>query len=139
MTNNSPVKYALDGDASIDRVFVIAPYPAVQSAAPDLRGTALLLHIGEMLVQERLYRDLREAHEVNRALRAIERALPFPNIKQRALDAIGWADRRIVTIVEVRPERPLEGSAFAGFFSRRLRASYVRQGREAARTALEAF
>ncbi len=136
VTNNSPVKYALDGDASIDRVFVIAPYPAVQSAAPGLHGTALLLHIGEMLVQERLYRDLREAHEVNRALRAIERELPFPNIRERALRAIGWADKRVVTLVEVRPESTLEGNAFAGFSSRRLREDYVRHGRAAARTAL---
>ena len=137
VSNNSPIKYALGDDPEIDRVFVIAPYPRIQTTAPDVRGAALLLHIGEMLVQERLFRDLREAHDVNRALKAIEHGLPFPNIQERVLAAIGWSNRRVITIVEIRPERALEGNAFAGFFSKRLRADYVRAGRQAARAALD--
>jgi predicted acylesterase/phospholipase RssA len=136
--NNSPVKYALDGDPEVDRLFVITPYPAVLESPPNLRGTALLSHLGEMLVQERLFRDLREADEVNRGLNALERAVPLRSLRERALGALGWAGRRIIEIVEIRPPSALEGDAFAAFFARRLREDYVSAGRAAARSALEA-
>ncbi len=129
--NNTPIKYALDGSEDVDRIFVLAPYPAVQVTPPDLRGIALLSHLGDMLVQERLFRDLREAHEVNRALKALECALPLPSLRERALAAIGWSERRVIEIVEVRPPAALEGEPFAGFFSRRLREDYVRAGHAA--------
>jgi hypothetical protein len=83
-----------------------------------------------------LYRDLREAYDVNRALRALERALPISSLRERALAALGWSGRRVLDIVEIRPHETLEGDAFAGFFSRRLREDYVRAGRHAARDAL---
>jgi predicted acylesterase/phospholipase RssA len=134
--NNTPIKYALDGAPDIDRVFVITPYPSVQMNAPNLHGAALLSHLGEMLVQERLFRDLRNAHKVNRALRALEHAMPLRALRERVLTAFGWAGRRVIQIVEVRPPVALDGDAFAGFFSRRLREDYVHAGREAARAAL---
>ena len=134
--NNTPIKYALDDAGEVDRVFVVTPYPSVQATAPDLHGSALLSQLGEMLVAERLFRDLREAHEVNRALRALEHAIPLRALRDRALTALGWEGRRVLEIVEVRPPAALEGDAFAGFFSRRLREDYVGAGRAAARTAL---
>lgn len=136
--NNTPIKYALAGAPDIDRVFVVAPYPSVQTAAPELTGAGLLSALGDALVQERLFRDLREAYEVNRSLRALERALPLSGMRERALAAIGWTGRRVVEIVEVRPRTALEGDPFAGFFSRRLREDYTRVGRDAARATIEA-
>jgi predicted acylesterase/phospholipase RssA len=134
--NNTPIKYALGDGGDVERIFVIAPYPSVQANVPDLHGAALLSHLGDMLVQERLFRDLREAHEVNRALRALERAMLLPSLRERALAAIGWSGRRVIEIVEVRPPVALEGEAFAGFFSRRLREDYVRSGHAAMRSAV---
>ena len=49
----------------------------MQTNAPEFHGVALFSHLGEMLAQERLFRDLREAFEVNRALAALERAFPL--------------------------------------------------------------
>lgn len=134
--NDTPVKYALGGDGDVDRIFIVAPFPSVQRAGSKLEGVALLSQLGDALVQERLYRDLREAHDVNRALRALERALPLSSLRERALAALGWSGRRVLDIVEIRPRETLEGDAFAGFFSRRLREDYVRAGRDAARDAL---
>ena len=137
--NNTPIKYALGSEADIDRIFIVAPFPSVQRAGSDLEGARLLSQLGDALVQERLQRDLREAYEVNRALRALERALPLSSLRERALDALGWAGRRVLDIVQIRPREALEGDAFAGFFSRRLRESYVREGREAARAVVSAL
>ena len=134
--NNTPIKYALGGGSDVDRIFVVAPYPSVQTNAPEFHGVALFSHLGEMLAQERLFRDLREAFEVNRALAALERAFPLPALRERALAAIGWSGRRAIEIVEIRPPEALEGDTFAGFFSRRLREDYARTGREAARAVL---
>jgi hypothetical protein len=108
----------------------------VQKIPTDLRGLALLSHLGDMLVGERLFRDTREAYEVNRGLRALERALPIGGLCERALRAIGWENRRVIDIVQIRPAEDLEGDAFAGFLSRRLREDYVHAGAEAARASL---
>lgn len=134
--NNTPIKYALGDGSDVDRVFVITPQPALQPPKGSLRGVALLSHLAEVLTDERLFRDLKEAHEVNRALAALERAVPLASLRERALAALGWSGRRKVQIVEVRPREPLEGDVFAGFFSRRLREDYVEAGAAAARAAL---
>ena len=38
LTNNTPIKYAIENTPDIDRVFVIVPYPALLDSAPELRG-----------------------------------------------------------------------------------------------------
>jgi predicted acylesterase/phospholipase RssA len=134
--NDSPVKYALGGRDDIDRLFVLAPFPKVHQSTRKLHGAALLSHLGDILLEERLFRDLRQAHEVNRALHALERALPIASLRERALAALDWEHRRVVEIIEIRPPEELEGDAFAGFFSRRLREDYVQAGAAAARAAL---
>jgi predicted acylesterase/phospholipase RssA len=134
--NDTPIKYALGPGADIERVVVVASFPRVQKAPPMLSGMALASHLGDVLVGERLFRDIREAHEVNRALRALERALPIQSLRGRALRALGWENKRVVQMLEIRPAEELDGDAFAGFFSKRLREDYVAAGAEAARAAL---
>ena len=41
--NNTPIKYALGGESDVDRVFVVAPYPSVQTNAPEFHGRRALL------------------------------------------------------------------------------------------------
>ena len=49
-------------ELKIDRVFVISPHPRVAEPRGEaLRGVGLLAHLVDILVNERLYRDLREA------------------------------------------------------------------------------
>jgi len=134
LTNNTAVKYAIEGVPEVDRVFVIVPYPTLLEPAPDLRGVALLAHLLELVVQERLYRDLREAYAVNEALARLEAEVPDRIAREKALRALGWSGRRRLEIVEVRPPAPLDGGPFDGFLSRRLRGHYVASGREAARS-----
>src|SRR5262249_11302790 len=62
--NNTPMKWALDGPIgdAIDAVVVVSTAVEQRTAAPDLAGLSLLAgHLANMLVEERLYRDLREA------------------------------------------------------------------------------
>jgi predicted acylesterase/phospholipase RssA len=132
--NNTPLAYALEHPFGIDRVFVVTPQPRVtQTQARDLKGGGLVTHLAEMLLEERLYRDLRGAYAMNEALARLEATVPDLGLRGRVLDAIGWGARRPITIVELRPDADLPGDMFTGFFDRDLREGYVKSGEEVAR------
>lgn len=137
LTDNAPVKHALE-DPGVNRVFVVAPYPSVYEGPPHLRGGALLVHLADILVQERLYRDLREAHATNAALLELERIVPEPRARAAVLDAIGWRGRRPVELIELRPAAALAGGAFDGFVRVTLRESYLAAGEQAVHAWLDA-
>jgi NTE family protein len=132
LVDNTPIGNALE-DPDVTRVFVIAPYPPRFAPLPkDRRGLPLLEHLSDILVNERLYRDLRQARAVNDALAKLEASLAPPALA-KALEALDWTGRRQVEIVELRPEIDLDGYAFDGFFSKGLRESYLRAGESAVR------
>lgn len=130
--NNTPMKWALDGalGASIDAIVVIATSVAHRVAPPDLDGVfARVGHLISMLIGERLYRDLREAEQVNAALARLDALVQAGAIDAaqlaRVKRALGWADRRTVDIIPIRPVAELPGNAFAGFFDADLRREYL--------------
>jgi len=142
--NNTPLKWALDGTLHdhIDAIVVVGTQPELRVGAPptDMHAIELASHLANMLIGERLYRDLHEACEVNASLARLD-AL----VEQGVLDssqigavrtAIGWDGFRNVKIIEVRPLDELPGSAFSGFFDATLRDQYVDAGIARAREAL---
>jgi predicted acylesterase/phospholipase RssA len=108
LVDDAPLGHALDGAPDITRVFVCTPFPRVRTEPPELHGLALASHIFDLLVQERLIRDL-----------------------QRVADG-----RPDVQVVEIRPDADLPGNDFSGFVSLDLRRQYVQSGADAARRAL---
>lgn len=133
LVDDAPIKQALE-DPFVTRVFVIAPFPAkYEPPAAPLQGAALVVHLAEILVQERLYRDLREAHETNAALARLEELIAYPRVRAALLEAMGWRNRRRVEIAEIRPSVALPGGAFDGFCRPALRDAYIEAGDEAAR------
>ncbi|MFI5296810.1 MAG: patatin-like phospholipase family protein [Polyangiales bacterium] len=128
--NNTPVRLALHADPHIDTIVVVSASPRVYVAprAP-LRGLDLIGHLGEMLINERLYRDLKEARRTNEAIAAIE-ALPLsPDLLLRTKKAAGLEHRRIIDLVTVFADEPLAGGAFDGLGQPELRAAYLDIGR----------
>ena len=136
VTSNAPVREAIGDDRDVDRLFVILPYPRLVAPSTDLHGLALVARIAQMLVQERLVRDLEDAYDVNLALARLEALEPDEARRAPILDALGWSKRRAIEIIEIRPEHPLEGNAFSGLFSRDLRVAYSEAGSLAAKHAL---
>jgi NTE family protein len=134
--NNTPMKWALDGaiGASVDAVVVIATSVEQRADPPGgLTGLgALGSHLAEMLIDERLYRDLREAEQVNAALERLDLlgttgvldAAQFSSV----LDALGWNLRRRVEIVPIRPAEELPGNPFSAFLHRDARVQYLDVG-----------
>jgi predicted acylesterase/phospholipase RssA len=132
--NNAPIKWAVGGEIGdeLDAILVIAPTPERALCAPeDLRGRRLISQAASMLINERLYRDLREAERINTQLARLEE-LGQGALTQVQLDqvktALGWTNMKQVRILQIRPLEPLGGTAFSGFASRPLRKRYVEAG-----------
>jgi hypothetical protein len=111
--------------------------------AGSLHGIELAGHLAEMLIGERLYRDLRETEQVNEGVRQlmalVDRGVIDRNQLAQVMTATGWGTRRAVPIVQIRPLTDLPGSAFAGFFDGSLRRTYVEAGLARARDVLAAM
>ena len=136
LVDNTPLGHALRGAPGIERVFVIAPFPRIRNEPPDLHGLELASHVFDVVVEERLVRDLRRVAEVNGVIARLAAVLPDPAQRAAVYEALGWAGRHPVQIVEIRPEGELPGDSFSGFVSRKLRQTYVQAGADAARRAL---
>ena len=134
--NNTPVKHAVELGA--ERIIVIAPSPAVAGKLGTPSGVALVGQLADILLGERLYRDLRDAARVNEVLGKLDRLAQdgWLNADQhRAVrNVLGW--RRHLELICIRPESELPGHAFSGLFDRCLREEYIAAGREAACSAL---
>jgi hypothetical protein len=126
------MKWALDGalGVGIDAVVVVSTSVEHRTATPEVTGLALLAgHLAGMLVEERLYRDLRECAETNAGLTALDRMVAdgklTPALLGEIKQVLGLADRRAVDIICVRPITELRGNAFAAFFDAGLRREYL--------------
>lgn len=137
--NNAPVRLALWGKSQIQRIIVISPEPLITRPPEPLSGQNLLGHVSEIIINERLYRDLHDAESVNEDLRKLEHlkaeGIPADAI-ERVKQVLGW---RPLNIVQIRPSKPLEGNAFEGFGKPALRAAHIEAGRRAAREMLGAL
>lgn len=144
--NNTPVRWALDGTVRdrIDAIVVIGTNPEQRVGPPpaNLHGIELASHLAEMLIGERLYRDLHEAEDVNERLANLD-ALVAQGVLDRAqldrvLAAIAWDGWRRVRIIQIRPLEELPGNAFSGFFDEALREQYIAAGIARANAVLDA-
>jgi NTE family protein len=132
IVNNTPIKRALESTDGIGRIIVVTPQPRVLEAPGSLRGTALLAHLADVLINERLFRDLHDAESINQQLAALTEKLGSVQAA-RVASVLGW---KHLEIVEIRPQKPLRGNAFAGFGERALRSEYIELGQAAAELAL---
>jgi hypothetical protein len=145
VVNNAPIDSALDQgkDASIDAVLVIVPTAAVfPPPAGALSGLSLVSHLVDMLINERLYRDLEHAEAINASLLQLEELARrkgwAPEDLQEIKAAMNLGDKRVIKIVQIRPLAPLPGHAFRGLFDASLRRDYVEAGIARARVVLDA-
>jgi NTE family protein len=148
VVNNTPVKEAIE-QPEVASVYVIVADPAdasmSESAARDLGGVGLLSRLVDILIHERLVRDLAEARAVNGWLATLDRLVARRQLARAAraevIEALYGGDAgtfRQLELVEIRPARPLEGGSFSGLFRPDLRRSYLRAGWDAARSACAA-
>lgn len=134
--NNAPIKYALE-ESDVVRVIVPVPFPAAMQPGDWKKGLGLLNHLIEILINERLFRDLKEAHAINRKTLRLEKLCKEGVITSEQLTEIKKAiGVRKVEITQIRPREGLKASPFAGFFHKNERMRLIDEGREAARETL---
>ena len=143
--NNSPIDWAINGKRAValDAIVVVAT-SAEQRVIDDgaLHGARLVGHLAEILIGERLYRDLRDAERRNGVAIRLDRlrqtgALTDDQHRQ-VLAAVGLAEGPRVELVPIRPQDGLHHNAFAGFFSRDLRVEQLALGYARGRDVLRA-
>jgi NTE family protein len=147
LVNNAPIKEAIAHDPSIDRIIVIvADPPRMRLSAQEANALAnvpLGLRLLEIVVNERLVRDLEEAKDVNRWLASLDRLVKEGEMTPCARGEVirSLYDRdptqfRHLDLIEIRPRCELPGNPFSGFFrGSAFRSGYVKLGREAAKKA----
>lgn len=134
IVNNAPLSYAIDKTSDRNAIVVVSAEPKAPPRASALRGPGLVVRLIEILINERLGRDVVVARDRNETRRELILAL-----KGAAIDAEALADRlgfRDLDILEVHPRKPLAGGAFGGFFLPSKRREQIRKGRYAAIRAL---
>lgn len=137
--NNTPIRRAL-GDGTVERVIVVTAQPLlVPAQGQGLSGLDLVSHFAQILVNERLYRDLRDAESVNHHLAeldALTMAGVSPEVIAKVKAIFGW---KPLELVQIRPPDALPGSAFRAFSNESLRREYILAGREAAAIAIRSL
>jgi NTE family protein len=136
MVNNAPLKHAIDVGA--ERIIVIAPSAAVGKGETFIGGTGLVAQLVDILLGERLFRDLRETDHVNSVLARLKGLVDEGRLHHDQFNAVknilGW--KRHIDLVCIRPATDLPGNAFSGLFNRKLRDEYIEAGRQSAIAAL---
>jgi NTE family protein len=134
--NNAPISYAVSD--RITDVYVVSTYPLSLPPPERLGGLELAGQLAEILLNERLSRDLAFARNTNTLLARVTRAMHDSGLtevqRQAILQALGW---RALRVWEIRPDDALDGNSFTAFGDPKLRAGYIERGREAARKTLE--
>jgi predicted acylesterase/phospholipase RssA len=132
VVDNAPIAWALEREPAIDHLLVVSKDP--KTVTPSARFSRLSLgRLFEILIEERLTRDLREAHKFNRDLETLQ---GLGTEMARVRQALGW---RHLEIIEIRPTRTTPGGFLSGFFSRTERVKNIESGKESARQAFEAW
>jgi predicted acylesterase/phospholipase RssA len=134
--NNAPIAYALS-ESDVNRVIMPVPFPSLMTTKNKINGFNLLSHLIEILINERLYRELKSAQIINEQTENLEKLVAEGKITAAQLKLIlDTLDIRKVEITEIRPDEHIRQSAFAGFFKKADRVKLIDEGRRAAREIL---
>lgn len=135
--NNAPIKYALE-ESEVNRIIMPVPFPAVMKPGDWKTGFGLLNHLIEILINERLFRDLKSAQNVNRNADKLKTMQLAGLISEEQVELIMSEFLiRNVEITEVRPDQAGNSSAFAGFFHKKDRKNLIAEGRRATNETLD--
>lgn len=133
VVNNTPIGNALKKDRSIDHIIVVTGDSTRVDPADKEYGPFALPRLLEIVIEERLSRDLYEARSFNDELKALHRA-GFDLDKLHA--TVKW---KLLQFLEIRPSRDVEGDLVSGFFSRREREHSIEVGQQTALERLRAW
>ena len=130
--NNAPIKYAIQ-ESGVSCVIMPIPFPALMKPGEWKRGFGLLSHLIEVLINERLFRDLQNAQKLNFKMNQLKALVSDGALSAKQFEKItSIFSIQNVAITEVRPNHHLKSTAFSGLFRKEDRIKLVEQGRKAA-------
>jgi NTE family protein len=133
--NNTPISYAIDG--GVARVIVVTGNPVRSVDASEFNGADLVGQIVDIVINERLFRDLHRARRINEKLTELEAVFERLGLgdgpREQIRTTLGW---KPLEVVEIRPKTALRGNAFSGLRDAGLRAEYIAIGQEVAAEVL---
>ncbi|HEX6835476.1 MAG TPA: patatin-like phospholipase family protein [Polyangia bacterium] len=133
--NNTPIQLA--AAEGLEEVILISPYPAVFRNTPSLEGVELVSRLVDILIHERVFRDLKAAESANATIARLEGLVGAGTLTREQLAAVlATLALRPLRILAIRPPVELEGNSFTGFLHKKLREDYIAAGRAAALAAL---
>ncbi len=137
LVNDTPIKYALENQ-HIDQIIVISPFPAISASIDNYKGLNLASRFGDIIVNERLYRDLVNAEKANdiiHRLKMMKASKEITDEQFKKIDRI-LHNKQDIEIIQIRPKIKLEGNGFSGLFNKDLRIKYIEEGMKAAKAIL---
>jgi predicted acylesterase/phospholipase RssA len=135
--NNAPIGYALR-ELGTNRVIMPIPFPALMTQDPKTSGFGLVNQLIEILINERLFRDLSDAELMNESFDQLGAMVLQGLLTQEQFELVtNTLQLRKVETTEVRPLRHLEQSSFSGFFKKADRVELIAEGRKAALRCLD--
>lgn len=148
---SSPIGQAIRLDRDVDRVVVVMPATVVnEPEVPPRNIYEIISRVFNILGGSFLTHNYLNVQKINRQIILLSQVLdkgpdgqylktPKNDMMCVAAGFQGlddFASRRVVEIIPVSPEKPLEGDLFTGFLHRDMRAGYIRQGYADAKQAL---
>lgn len=133
LVNDTPIKYALENH-NIDQIIVITPFPSISNSVDNFKGLDLASRFGDVIVNERLYRDLLNADKINHVMKKLKDLKNNKELTDEQFKKIeNILDRKKeIEIIQIRPKKKLEGNGFSGLFDKQLRIDYIEEGIKAA-------
>jgi predicted acylesterase/phospholipase RssA len=133
--NNAPIRVAVE-EPDVEHLIMPIPFPAIMKLGDKKSGLSLASHFAEILVNERLYRDLKSAYQKNDQADQLTEMVKDGVISEDQFKKLKKIiPVRKVEITQIRPEKDLKGNSFAGFFHKENRIELVKDGILAAHKA----
>ena len=137
--NNAPIRYALDYN-DVSQIIMPVPYPEIMKIPKSLSGMSLLMHLIEILINERLYRDLKAAETTNTEIESINELVQTGKLTEEQCRIVTEILKiRKVSVHQIRPHEGLTAGSFSGFFKKEDRMKLIDEGREAMLAVLDKF
>ena len=134
--DNAPLSYAID-DEAVEGVIVVRSGADKRTPKRRLtRGPAIFSEVFDLLVNERISRDLEALNEMNRRVAAFGKGLDEIHLADRGGVCEAFPYRHI-GVIDVKPSAELPGGTFSGLWSRKLREEYYDVGRKTAAVAIQ--
>lgn len=138
LVNGTPIKYAIESQ-DIERIVIISPFPAMSACVDNFKGLDLASRVGDVIANERLYRDLINADKINNIinrLKFLKANAEITDEQFRKMEDILYHKKEI-EIIQIRPKKKLDGNGFSGLFNKGLRINYIEEGIRAAQKIIQ--